>query len=64
MWVPSLGGEDLLEEEMAIHSSTLAWEIPGHGIQQEQRSLAGYSPWGPKELAMTEHARMPSPSQL
>ena len=49
---------------MAIHSSTLAWEIPGHGIQQEQRSLAGYSPWGHKELAMTEHARMPSPSQL
>ena len=28
--------------------------LPGksHG----QRSLAGYSPWGPKELDMTEHA--------
>ena len=24
----SLGGEDPLEEEMATHSSTLAWEIP------------------------------------
>ena len=24
----SLGGEDPLEKEMAIHSSTLAWEIP------------------------------------
>ena len=24
----SLGGEDPLEEEMAIHSSILAWEIP------------------------------------
>ena len=23
-----LGGEDLLEKEMAIHSSILAWEIP------------------------------------
>ena len=24
----SLGGEDPLEEEMAIHSSNLAWKIP------------------------------------
>ena len=31
MWetqVYSLGGEDPLEKEMAIHSSILAWEIP------------------------------------
>ena len=27
-WVRSLGREDPLEEEMATHSSTLAWEIP------------------------------------
>ena len=27
-WVQSLGQEDLLEEEMATHSSILAWEIP------------------------------------
>ena len=27
-WVRSLGPEDPLEEVMAIHSSTLAWEIP------------------------------------
>ena len=26
--VPSLGQEDPLDEEMAIHSSILAWEIP------------------------------------
>ena len=26
--VYSLGGEDPLEKEMAIHSSILAWEIP------------------------------------
>ena len=26
--VQSLGREDLLEKEMATHSSTLAWEIP------------------------------------
>ena len=28
MWVRSLGQEDPLEEEMAKHSSILAWEIP------------------------------------
>ena len=27
-WVQSLGQEDLLEKEMAIHSSILAWKIP------------------------------------
>ena len=27
-WVQSLGGEDPLEKEMAIHSSILAWRIP------------------------------------
>ena len=26
--VRSLGGEDPLEKEMAIHSSTIAWKIP------------------------------------
>ena len=27
-WVPSLRWEELLEKEMATHSSNLAWEIP------------------------------------
>ena len=27
-WVRSLGWEDHLEKEMAIHSSTIAWKIP------------------------------------
>ena len=27
-WVLSLGWEDLLEKEMATHSSILAWRIP------------------------------------
>ena len=45
-----LGGEDPLEEGMATHPSILAWEIHG------QRSLVGYSPWGCKELDMTEVA--------
>ena len=46
--VQSLGWEDSLEKEMATHSSILASE--SHG----QRSLVGYSPWGQKELDMTE----------
>ena len=46
--VQSLGQEDLLEEEMATHSSTLAGK--SHG----QRSLVDYSPWGHKELDTTE----------
>ena len=27
-WVQTLGWEDLLEKEMAIHSSIIAWESP------------------------------------
>ena len=49
-WVGSLGREDPLEEGMATHSSILAWGIPLPG----QRSLAGYSPWGHKELDTSE----------
>ena len=30
-WVPSLGGEDTLEKEMATHSNILAWENPMDG---------------------------------
>ena len=47
--VQSLGQEDPLEEEMAVHSSILAWRIPW-----TQRSLASYSPWVHKELDTTE----------
>ena len=31
MWVRYIGWEDPLEEEMATHSSILAWRIPGTG---------------------------------
>ena len=51
--IQSLGWEDPLEKEMAIHSSIL----PGksHG----QRSLEDYSPWGRKELDTTEQLHFP-----
>ena len=48
MWVGSLGQEDLLEEEMATHSSILASESYG------QRILVGYHPWSCKESDTTE----------
>ena len=58
-WVQSLGREDPLEEEMATHSSSLAWRIlwieePGglpsmgsqrvrHHLTTDQRQLRSYS---------------------
>ena len=44
MWVRSLGQEDSLKEEMATHSSILAWRIPWtedwratvHGVTMSQ----------------------------
>ena len=39
-WVASWDGKGALEEEMATHSSILAWRIPW------TEELAGHSPWG------------------
>ena len=46
--ISSLGGEDPLEEGMATTPKFLPGKSNG------QRSLAGYSPLGHKELDMTE----------
>ena len=42
-WVPSLGWEDSLEEEMATHSSILAWRIPG--TEEPDRLHGGAESW-------------------
>ena len=46
-WVQSLGGEDLLEEGMATHSSILAWRIPWTeepgGLQSMESQRVGHS---------------------
>ena len=47
-WVRFLDQEDPLEEEVATHSSILAWRIHG------QWSLLGYGPQGHKESDTTE----------
>ena len=44
----SLGQKDPPEEEMATHSKILAWKIVG------TEEPAGCSPWGHKELDMSE----------
>ena len=52
MWetcVRSLGWEDPLEEDMATHSSILAWKIPW-----TEEPGSSYSPWSRKELDTTE----------
>ena len=46
--VQSLDQEDLLEKEMATHSSILAWKIPW------TEEPVGYSPWGHKKSNTTE----------
>ena len=51
MWetqVRSLGWEDPLEKEMAVHSNILGGKPHGHG------TLVIYSPWGRKETDTTE----------
>ena len=49
MQVLSLGRKDALEEEMATHSSILAWKT------QWTKDPEGYSPWGHKEWVTAEH---------
>ena len=52
--VRSLGQEDPLEKEMAIHSSTIAWKIPW------TEEPGNYSPWGRKESDTTERLHFQS----
>ena len=58
VWVPSLGWEDPWMGGMATHSSILAWRIP------KKRGAWWASPWGCKELEMTEQLKhIGSPSE-
>ena len=50
--VQSLGWENPLEKDRATHSSILP------GKSRGQRSLVGYSPWGPKESDTTEQLHL------
>ena len=53
-WVPTLGWEDPLEKEMETCSSILVWKIPW---TEEPSRL--YSPWGCRQLDVTEHTHTP-----
>ena len=48
MWVQSLAREDPLQQEMATHSSILAWEIPW-------TDTGGLQPMGSQELDTTKY---------
>ena len=50
--VRSQGREDPLEEEMATHSSILAWEIP------RTEKPGGIQSMGLQELDVTEHTHI------
>ena len=54
IWVQSLGWKDPLEEGMAKHSAFLPGESPWKENPHGKRSLAGYSPWGPKQSDRTK----------
>ena len=72
MQVQSLGREDPLEEEMATHSSTLAWEVPwteelqSTGSQRVRRDLAKQQEWalaGRWGVDPTERAEVGRPAR-
>ena len=50
-WVRFLGWEDPLEKEMAIHSSTLAWNIPVVSLGNNYRVRHGVGKGFVNELA-------------
>ena len=52
------GQEDPLEEEMATHSSMLAWKISW------TEEPGGYSPWGPQSLTQLSTSTQHSHSLL
>ena len=55
MQVPFLGGEDLLEEEMATHSRILAWRFPW---TEEPGRLQSMGSQRVRYDLMTEHTYM------
>ena len=54
-WVQSLGWEDLLDKEMATHSSILAWKIPWTeepGVAKSQTRLSDFTCSAEQELRL------------
>ena len=45
MWVQFLGREDPLEKEMATHTSSLAWKIPGTEQPGRLQSMESKKSW-------------------
>jgi len=60
-WVQSLGWEDPLEEEMATHSSILAWKIPWTEESCRQQSVGSQTI---RHDLVTRQQRQPIPTPL
>ena len=52
-WVQSLGREDPLEKETAIHSSTIAWKIPWTDKPDKLQSMGSQSQTRLSDLTFT-----------
>ena len=55
-WVRSLGLEDGMEEDMANHSSTLAWRIPWTGEPGGLQSMGSQRVRGTEGLSTAQHS--------
>ena len=72
MWVRSLGQEDALEEEMAVHSSIFAWGIPWTeepgGLQSVGSQRVGHDlrtkPPPPLEVVEANYKQLPNRQEL
>ena len=60
-WVQSLAQEDLLEKEMATHSSILAWEVPWMEEPDRPQSIGSHRV---RHDCASEHKHMQSPAYL
>ena len=58
--VQSLGGEDPLEKEMAIHSSTIAWKIPWTEEPGRLQSMGSQSQTRLSDFTSLVHTTLPA----
>ena len=58
-WVQSLGRENPMEKEMAIHSSIRVWKIPRMEEPGRLQSTGSQSRTGPSDFTFTLHIFLP-----
>ena len=66
-WVQSLGWDDLLEKEMATHSSILAWKIPWMeepGRLQSMGLQRGGHNWATSQMSVLQYVHIHTHSHM